>query len=217
MKTRALPVILAVLILAAPALADKGDSNVRFGLAWVAPTGDLGAELLGINFGLEADSAVGPVISFEKMVSDLVGIEVSVSHTEHDVDFEVGLFGVTETVTIGDITMTPIIVGANFHVVRKDSVTVYLGPQLGYVLYGDLKLGSNDPDIEDIVGDSDVGVDNGIAFGGVLGIDIPIGDAGWMFSGSVQAVSTDAEFDDSDGEELAIDPFIARAGVGKKF
>ena len=59
-------------VLCGPALAEKGDNNIRFGLQWVEPTGDFSEEafLFGdlIDFELEAQSAVGAAFSYERIV-----------------------------------------------------------------------------------------------------------------------------------------------------
>ena len=102
-------------------------------------------------------------------------------------------------------------VGANFHVLRKDKVVLYIGPQIGYVAYGDLQR----------VDDDDLGVKNGLAFGAVFGVDVPLGSGKWFFNSSLQYLSTDADVEgdvewDLD-DTLPVDPIVLKVGAGVRF
>ena len=100
--------LMVVLAGASFAMADAGDNIFRFGLESINPTGDLSfddslnelvfveefsgleedgvidvPELLG---KAEVDSAVGIVLTFEHMVTDLLGIEFGLGYAKHDVE-----------------------------------------------------------------------------------------------------------------------------------
>jgi len=209
---RLIAMILAVFaVLCSPAMAEQGDNNIRFGIQWVSPTGDFLDDLFRID--LEPQSAVGVAFSYERMVTDLVGIEAGIGYSNHDLDETFTVLGQSETETVGDIAMMPLLVGANFHVLRKEKVDLYLGAQIGYVAYGDVKIEDKDPD------QSDISMKNGFGYGLIAGVDVPFGASSWMFNGSLAWLSTDADFDEpgapSDG--IAIDPIVVRIGVGTRF
>jgi outer membrane protein W len=121
--------------------------------------------------------------------------------------------GISGTETIGDIDIMPLLLGANFHVLRKEKVGIYLGAQIGYVAYGDLAIKDKGPD------ESDISMKDGFAYGLLAGVDAPFGDSKWMFNGSVAWLSTDADFDEpgSPSDGIAIDPIVVRIGVGRRF
>jgi outer membrane protein W len=109
------------------------------------------------------------------------------------------------------MSMLSFLAGANFHVLRKDKVDLYLGPQVGFVGYGDF---------ETVDGDA-FGVKNGLALGAVIGVDVPLGGSKWVFSSSLQYLSTDADVEgdvewDLD-DTLPVDPIVLKIGAGYRF
>lgn len=179
--------------------SEPEDHKIRFGLQYISPMGDLTTE--GVKF--EAQSDIGFSFGYEYMATDLVGIDANLSYSEHDVDASyMGL-----TLTVADATMTPLTVGVNFHVVSNENLDFYLGPFAAYVMYGDLK--------SKIPGIGDASIDDDFGFGAVLGIDVPFGSKGWMFSSALKYLQTSAE---PEGDEaLDIDPLVIQLGVGYKF
>lgn len=231
-------VICVCLFLAAMTAAQSADTKntVRFGVAYLVPTGDLTVDGFfvedvdidtRIEFSgdliLEPDEAVGGYLAYERRLGELLGVEVSLLHAGHDVSGR--LVGtarlirnsdnaileetdVDESDTIGDIDVTPLLVGANFHLTSGHSVDVYLGPFVGYVMYGDL----------DIQGEK-IGIDDDVAYGAVVGIDIPFGKGRWVFSGAARYMKTDAQPSESGPDALAlpVDPYVVQAGLGYRF
>jgi hypothetical protein len=127
-----------------PGSAEAGDHKVRFGARTVVPTGDLftAEEAVAAVFGVtvftpEVRSATGFMLGYEIRINELLGVSVGLSRTTHDV----ALGGET----IAELSITPLLVGPNFHVVRRDRFSIYLGPQIGFVVYGAYSAESEHP------------------------------------------------------------------------
>ena len=80
-RQRHLALGLLVMIASAPVLAGEGDMILRFGAAYVSPTGDY-AQPYDIEGWVgvlteEADASLGGFVGFEYMVSDRVGIDAT--------------------------------------------------------------------------------------------------------------------------------------------
>jgi outer membrane protein W len=220
---RKVSLALAVLVLVAsiPAMAGQGDKIIRFGAAWSSPTGDFVDTFESVDYRevatLEADSAIGPFFGFEFMVSDLIGIDGTIIYTTHDIDSdffveEGGEVVFDDCMTIGDVSVMPLFVSAHFHVVQNDLLDYYIGPTIGYVMYGDLKL---IPEFEE----DDVPLKDDFGIGVVTGIDVPFGSGGWNFVTALRYIKTAAEIDEPEvtGIEIDIDPWILQVGVGKRW
>ena len=130
---------------------------------------------------------------------DLFGIEPALSWSNHDVSLDPS--------GNGELRMTPLVVGANFHVLRTDKVDLYVGPQLAYVLYGETEFDTA-PDIKN---------KNDLTFAAILGVDVPLGDGKWMFAAAAQFILTEAEQDTSGGRSLDMDPVALEIGFGVRF
>jgi outer membrane protein W len=208
-RIRPLILIVVLMLIASPALAEKGDSKLRFGLQWVSPTGDYTESEPGMSLTIEADDALGGFVGYEYLLSDLIGIGATLSFAGHDVKGKIeGPGGFSESATIGDIFVTPLTFDVNFHVVQSQSIDFFLGLNLGYVSLSKLTVD----------GEGDVSIKNTTAAGATAGIDVPFGEGKWMFSGALQYLSFGAEVDESGADATVdIDPLVVRVGVGVKF
>jgi len=133
----------------------------------------------------------------------------------------------------GDISMMPISVGVNFHVMQKEKINFYVGPFISYVMYGDVKwdkrteyatLTPDDPLLDPLTGSFSESISetskikSDFGFGAVIGIDVPFGSKGWTFSSSLKYLSTKAQVDEEGWTpEIDINPWILNIGVGYKF
>jgi outer membrane protein W len=259
MKKLALLVIpiLVIFLMSSAAWADAGDRIFRFGLKYVSPTGDLKETetdrervtidpngWLDFTFTgeIEPDSALGFGIGFEYMFTDLIGIDVTLDYSNHDVDTTLGGTVVftpddpllpPETASLvgsqqGEIDLTPLTVGVNFHVFKSDAVDFYLGPFVGYVFYGDFELKGGTasfqipslPAFQESFTSGTISIEDDFAFGAVVGADIPFGGQGWMFSGALKYFKTKAEIDEpgaGNAAELDVDPWEIFVGLGYKW
>ena len=210
---------IAILALAAgPALAEKGDNKIRFGVQMVSPTGDVSFDDVDERVEIEADSAVGPFFEFERMVTDRAGVFGNLSLQTHDVDAvitDLSPGGLTVSGTVAEIDVMPLEFGVNFYVFQNDSIDFYLGPKLAYVFYGDVEF---DPAFLDPGDPGEIPTEDDFAYGANFGLDASFGESGWMFSAGLQYLIMAVETDEGvDSLEVDIDPFVIKVGVGKKF
>lgn len=209
-----------------PAAAGDGQWHLRVHAAWVHPdlTWQMSPEP-GNVVRVDADDAWGLGISGEYQVSELLGVDLGIMRAVPDVNLRVedAFLGVSIGASDG-LTMTPLSLGLNFHVTPKQRFDLYIGPYLAYVLYSDLEWRVTETIVVDgvpIVFDETVrvSVDNDLAYGAVVGADVPLGPEGWYFSGAVKYMATELEVRDPDGERenLTLDPFIVSIGVRYSF
>ena len=90
-RTSSLALGLMITVAAAPAFAGEGDMILRFGTAYVSPTGDFGKTQVDepplVGRGVfEADSALGAFAGFEFMLNDLVGLDATILYSDHDIE-----------------------------------------------------------------------------------------------------------------------------------
>lgn len=216
--------------------AAEGKNVIRFGGAYVSPTGDLsGAYSIEGDLGngtmltvegtltLEPQSAVAPFFGYERRFTNRLGLEVATWLAKHDVDgrvqgtywlldsgtgmlIETGSIDVTDT--FGEVNVMPLSVGLNVHLIPKSRVDLYVGPTLDYVFYGDFK----------VEGES-LSIDDDVTWGAVLGLDIPLGDKGWMLTGAARYLDTEAEPTDMGPGDAPLDvkPWIVQISAGYHF
>lgn len=216
--------------------AAEGPNVVRFGVAYVAPTGDLsGPVSISGDLGdgtmlafegtltLEPQPEVALFFAYERRFSDLLGAEIGVWNAKHDVDgrlngtywlldsgsgmlLETGPLDVTEK--YGDVSVMPFTVGLNFHLTRKSRVDLYAGPFVAYVFYGDFE----------VAGES-LGVEDEVTWGGVVGLDVPVGEGGWLLTGAVRYLDTEATPENSElgGDPIDVTPWVAQLSAGVRF
>jgi outer membrane protein W len=218
------------------ASAAEGPNVVRFGVGYVAPTGDLsGPVSISADLGdgttlafegtltLEPQSEMALFFAYERRFSDLLGAEVAVWNAKHDVDgrlagtywlldsgsgmlIETGPLDFTEK--YGDVSVMPFTVGLDFHLTPKARVDLYAGPFVAYVFYGDFE----------VEGES-LGVEDDVTWGGVVGLDVPIGKGGWLLTGAVRYLDTEAEPENRElgGDPIDVTPWVAQLSAGVRF
>ncbi len=211
---------------AAPVLGAAGDMKIRFGGAYLNPTGeetvvwyDEPPEYEAST--IEAQGSGSGFVGFEVMLNDFVGLDATVLGTNLEIDEDyiwrmngevLGLW----VETAADIWMTPVFFSANFHFVSNDQIDLYAGPSIAYVWYGDW-------DWDDWDDDFDLDVDEEVGLGGVVGLDARLGSGNWSFSTAVRYLKTEVELDQASFAHdlgrftLDIDPWIVQVGVGVKF
>jgi outer membrane protein W len=195
-------VMVVALVVSAPALAEKGDSKIRFGAQLVSPTGDYTETEEGETFTIEADSATGLFVEYEYMVGDKAGIFANLSQQSHDIT--ASAFGIEAD--FGETDLMPLEVGVNFYAAETDTLQFYLGPKLVYAMWDDV----------DVVGGGTIKLKDTFGFGANFGLDFPIGDNGWAITTGLQYIVLDAETDEGvDDVDIGIDPFVLKVGAAK--
>lgn len=197
--------VLMMLLASSIAWSDAGDHKVRASLQYVMPMGSADLGIFDELIDTEADSAIGFGFGYEYMVTDLIGVDANIGYSCHDIDFTL----LAHTETVADTSLMPLTVGVNFHVLRNGKMILYLGPFVGYVVYDDYNYKQ---------GGESVPLENDFTFGAVIGLDVPFGEKGWMFSSALKFLQTEAEYDHPDYVgDLDINPFIIQIGLGYRF
>lgn len=208
---RILAPAIALTVLLAPAFAEEHRNTIRFGAQYVSPTGDYGETIETTRFTLEAVDAFGPFLSYERMITPRFGIEPTLGYTKHDVDLAVLDIESAQgaTVEFGQVDVLPLVVGANFHFPAGTGADFYVGPQVGYVLFGDLESDFSSETLP---------ISDGFAWGAVAGFDLPFGNGKWGFHGRFQLLRFAAEVDDPEVDaDIDVDPLVVGVGVLRRF
>jgi outer membrane protein W len=235
---KAIVAIFALCIVGAWSVASAADGKnlFRFGGAFVSPTGDLSGEesdsadlgdgtmiSLDGTLTLEPQSEFALLLGYERRFTDLFGLEFVAWNAKHDVDgrfsgeywlldsdtgklIENGTLQFTET--LGDVKVMPLTAGLNFHLTRQSRFDLYVGPTVGYVFYGNL----------DVEGER-LSIDDDFTWGATLGFDLPMGGKGWMLTGALRYLDTEASPDDLGPGDQALDvaPWVVQVSAGYRF
>lgn len=209
-----------------PAAAGDGQWHLRAQAVWVHPDLDWQTSPEPGNVVMiDGDDAFGLSVSGEYQVSDLLGVDLAIMRAVPDVNIRVedAFLGASLSASEG-LTMTPLSLGLSFHLTPRQRFDLYIGPYLAYVLYSDLEWRLNETIVVDgvpIVIDETLrtSVANDLAYGAVVGADVPLGSGGWYFSSALKYLATELEVTDPEGERetLSLDPFIVTLGVRYSF
>jgi outer membrane protein len=207
--------VLAIALSTLPVAAFAEDTpwQIRFSVVSIDPSGtSVRVAETGESISYNSSSGTGLGVELEYRASRRLGIDFGVLSASPGIDVEVGVDPFTIGAS-GDLSTTPIFAGLNFHLTPGSRFDLYLGPLLAYVRYGGFKLAAGPGLVETFTTEDDFG------FGGVVGLDIGLGDSRWLFSAAVRYIDTSLEAASSDGGPgtTDIDPTIYSVGVGFKF
>ena len=204
------------------AMADvEGTWMVRVGVAWVDTDLDFRQADEGMEVGLVGDAGLGFSIVGERRVSDRLGFEVGARWNEHDLELQLGgvaFCGSTFCLVTASDSVRPITLsfGLDVHLTPGRRADLYVGPVLAYVL-------NTDPTFQVLDETLRVSMDDNLAWGAVVGLDVPFGDRGWHFCGSVRYLESEADAiaRDDEGEagtaSLDFNPLAVAVGFGYRF
>jgi outer membrane protein len=198
-----------------PTTADAGDSPWRLRLFALSmnPTGDeVVVEGSGERISFDAGGGYGGGFELEYRVSRRLGIDFGVLTASPVIDVLIDEVGVISA--SAQPRITPIYAGLNVHLTPDRPLDFYIGPMLTYVVYSSFDL-VTDPWFcrESFVTQNDFGI------GFNLGLDIRLGDAGWLITAAFKYLDTTLEAsppDESIGR-TDIDPMIFSIGIGYRF
>src|SRR5262245_22952411 len=139
-------------VMAPGAAADSANNVLRFGAAWVDPDGE--ADVNGVH--IDADTAVGYFVSYERRLIPWLGLDFQVAYAKPDITATP--IGGGPTATQGEATLTGT-AGVNFHLFARSRVDFYLGAYASYT-------------------DFDQTFDSATGYGGVVGLDIGLTKSG---------------------------------------
>ena len=203
MRKWAIVLALAIVaVLALPRTAAAADEKNMFGVfvGYIEPTGDY----TDGGFKIELDSTVGYGLAYQYRPNDLFSFGADFLMATHDVKASMG--GSSETV--GDVSLMAFLFDGNFHIL-KDAKTLdfYLGPTLGYAMWGDWKID----------GEGNIKTKDTFAYGVNFGLDVPFADT-WAFNAGLRYLFLSTESDESgDNIEIDVNPWMLTAGVSYKF
>jgi len=209
---------LALMVLAMPALASAQDGNwqLRVSGVWVNPDIDFTDTSDGDQIQAGADSAIGLGLAFERRVSPRLGIEFGALSAEPDVNLDANFSGGPSLRASDGVSFTAITAGLNIHLTPDGAVDLYIGPFLGYILYGDVgfraQLGGETL-VQNFLADED------FALGAQIGANFAFGDGPWSVNLAAKMLDTSLEVTNDEGDEtdLGFDPLILSVGFGYRF
>ena len=211
MRRMKLLALVAIVALAVP-LANAADTKHKLTLfaGYSMPTGELSRsgviEDVPVDLKDTADDAMGYGLGYEYRYSKLLSFGVSLSYWKH----EIHLTAIDEGgLTVydgkhGDWSWMPFLFDANFHVLGEGAIDLYLGPTVGYTMFGDFEE----------AGDSFASNDQ-FTYGVNIGLGVALGE-NWALSGGLRYLQLDGEVEGYD-YKLPIDPFVVTVGVGRRF
>ncbi len=170
--------------------------------------------------------------SVDYRFSRRLGIEIGVlAGADSDIGFGTGIDGATFR-SIESLAFGAVMAGLNFNLTPDRKASVYVGPIVALVEYSDVEFelgldfggdftfnGRRFEMSEPLRLPGTIDVENDIAFGAVVGVDLPLGEHGWLLNGSVRYLSTSIEgsIAGSDPGQVDFDPFIVAIGLGYRF
>lgn len=228
MRTRILATVtvLAALAIGAPAInaqEDKTGWSIRLNGTWTIPDRNHFNNDGFVRLQTITDETFGLALSTEYRFSEKIGLELGVqAGNESTVRFKImdpegrilddAIDGNPEDdlgFTIADVALNIYIVSGN--------VDLYIGPVIGYIFYDD--------DLNILVGrdlvPASVSIDDDVAFGAVLGLDIEFNNSNWFVTSSIKYLDASYDAEVFEGgrpaEEIDFDPLIIRFGLGYRF
>lgn len=178
---------------------------------------------------IKTNGALGLGADVEFLFGQLIGLDVNFGYSEHDVGISFGGEIIytpatgeppvldpesRETTPIvgagsGDVQSGLLTVGVNFHVLRKEGVDLYFGPfvgvnRLAFELEG--RFTASFDEFTSFTPVESAGRSNNLAYGGVVGVDVPLGGPHWMLSAAARYT-----------EAQDVDPWSILVGAGYRF
>ena len=187
--------------------------TLRVDLSWVDPSGDFVAT--SVDDGTVAtsfDAGFGGGLRGEYHFSERFGVELGVL-SAGSVDITTGVSGGTVGSSLELSSFTPFTVGLNVHLTPDHPLDLYAGPLIALVRYEDVEIRA-------AIGTAgtNVSVDNDVGWGGIIGLDLPLGERGWLVQANLRYIESDMK--DSGGAvsiDSQFDPVIFSIGFGYRF
>ncbi len=205
--------LMALLLLTAPTEAGDGPWRLRLSALSMEPTGSsVFVPASGERIAYDASGSWGLGIELEYRASSRLGIDLGAFTAQPVIDVLIDEIGVISASAKPRIT--PVFAALNVHLTPDRPVDLFIGPLLAYVVYSSFDL-VVDPWFyrEGFV------TENDLAFGVNAGLDVRLGDDGWLLTAAFRYLETTLEAsppDESIGR-TDIDPMIFAIGVGYRF
>mgnify|MGYP001822666126 CR=1 FL=1 len=193
--------------------ASDGPWQLRISGLSMNPTGEsVFVPDSGERIAFSAGNGYGFGIDLEYRASRHLGIDFGALTATPVIDVLIDEVGVISASAKPRIT--PVYAGLNIHLIPESPADLYIGPLVAYVVYSSFDL-VVDPWFltEGFVTENDFGV------GVNVGLDVRLGDAGWLFTAAFKYLDTTlvASPPDESIGRTDIDPMIFSIGVGYRF
>ena len=193
--------------------AAAADTKHSLGLfvGYVSPTGDWTASDAGLTVTVELESTTCFGLAYQYRFSEGFSLGAGLLTAKHDVKGSVAGFG---SATIGDTTFTPLLIDGNFHVLKnREKVDFYLGPTLGYAMWGDFKPNEAAASLDA----PQSSIESSFIYGANFGLDVPLGEH-WALNLGLRYLLASAKVE-GEGEppDIDVDPWIGTVGASYRF
>lgn len=212
--TRTAFIALAVAMVAFTASAGEPGWAIRVSGAWLDPDFAYRQVEGDEEIRIDVDSEIGFALDLEYRFSNRLGVDVGVTWVEFGTPLTVTVPDVITVRLDDDLRFTPLTAALNVYLTPSSAVDLYVAPMVAWVQYGDLEY-----ELEG-VGRLAVEIDDDLAWGGLVGVDVPIGEQGWMVTGAVSYLVTDLDGTDrTEGgrQSFDFDTLVIRLGLGYRF
>lgn len=210
--------MVVLLSLTAPAAAsEKGAWQLRFGfVSSDADAGQAEVSATGERFNISTSSGAGFGASLEYRFSERLGLDLGVFSAAPDIGTSISVGPNKESLVSMStgVTMTPVTVGLNVHLIPDGPVDVYLGPMVGYVMYNDFTLSAGPGFSETFRSEND------FAWGAGLGADLRFGKSRWSLNAALKYLDSTFEARPDGGDSSGAADFNSTSfsfGVGYRF
>jgi outer membrane protein W len=172
---------------------------------------------------LGLDSSAGFGLGLEYRASRRIGVQLEVLTSEIDSDLGFEFFDLDLFVIESRLRMTPVLARLDVHLTPDRKVDFYMGPVLGYVRYSDIKTEVRSDFVDEPISLGRVQTRDGFAWGGQIGMDVPMGSRGTFFTLGATYLKAEVETSEvgEDGVEVDssfdLNPFVVQAGFGYRF
>ena len=209
--------LLTVALMAQPTVAQEDGWQLRFGGVWIDPDvsfSDVDSDGDRVNAG--ADSEIGFGLALERRFSPRLGLELGALYAAPDLTLDANLANGARFNVVDSVSFTAITAGLNIHLTPDKAVDLYVGPLLGYALFGDVgfRVQAAGQTLT-----SDFSSADDFALGAQIGADIPFGDGPWSLNLAARYLDASLEVTDDEGEktDLGFDPLVLSVGFGYRF
>ena len=124
-------IALVLLVAGAPLYAQDRDTQITAFASQVEIQGD--NELEG-GFTTEFDDSIGMGLSVHRFVARMISVEAAIFNLRNDVNLMAG----NAPIDLGDVSLTPVSLGAQLHLAGRSRIDPYIGAGGAYVIAGDL-------------------------------------------------------------------------------
>ena len=215
---RTLLIIAAVACFTLPSSAAAADGwSIRLNGVWSNPDGEVTItneedQLIRTQAG----SAFGLGLAVEYRFTDRLGLEFGyLTGSESDFDIILADPGGDSLAITDALAFSIFEASLNIRLVSNERIDLYIGPVVARVSYANLSFAVGDETLR-------IDISDETAFGGVLGLNIPLGQSDWFFNAFAQYLATELDAKDLDdpedsGTTIDFNPVVVGLGFGYRF